>query len=171
VSLVFKRCELKDLDLLIKISKDTFIAAFESANDPKDFYTYINDAFSETSITRQLLNSNCLFYFIYHENILIAYVKLNENEAQNEQFESPSIELERIYVLPEFIGQGYGNKILNKIKSICLAKKVDFLWLGVWENNTDAIRFYERHGFKKFGEHPYYLGKDKQTDWLMKFEF
>jgi ribosomal protein S18 acetylase RimI-like enzyme len=46
----------------------------------------------------------------------------------------------------------------------------DFVWLGVWEHNTAAIKFYQRHGFTKFGEHPYYVGNDKQMDWLMRID-
>ena len=66
--------------------------------------------------------------------------------------------------------KGLVKAILDEIISLCRTKKVAFLWLGVWEANRAAIRFYERHGFKKFGEHPYFIGEDKQTDWLMKIE-
>ncbi len=38
------------------------------------------------------------------------------------------------------------------------------------DNNPDAIRLYERHHFKKFSKHPYYVGRDKQMDWLMKLD-
>jgi ribosomal protein S18 acetylase RimI-like enzyme len=43
-------------------------------------------------------------------------------------------------------------------------------WLGVWEHNPRAIAFYEKWGFKQFGTHPFLLGKDLQTDILMKKE-
>lgn len=42
------------------------------------------------------------------------------------------------------------------------------VWLGVWEHNLRAINFYKKHGFSKFGEHLFLVGKDAQTDWLMK---
>ena len=44
----------------------------------------------------------------------------------------------------------------------------DTLWLGVWERNEKAIRFYEKLGFETFGEHEFILGTDKQNDLLMK---
>ena len=43
-------------------------------------------------------------------------------------------------------------------------------WLGVWKQNTGAIRFYERHGYVIFGEHNFQLGDDIQQDYLMKLE-
>ena len=81
-----------------------------------------------------------------------------------------SMELERIYVLKEFQGLGHGERILNKVKRLAVEAGKSFLWLGVWEKNTRAIKFYEKHGFVKFGTHPYYIGSDKQTDWLMRFD-
>ena len=45
-----------------------------------------------------------------------------------------------------------------------------FVWLGVWEHNYNAIRFYERIGFERCGSHDFMLGNDKQTDILLKKE-
>ena len=44
------------------------------------------------------------------------------------------------------------------------------LWVGVWENNSRAIAFYENNGFMKFGQQPFMLGDDVQNDWMMKKE-
>jgi ribosomal protein S18 acetylase RimI-like enzyme len=58
--------------------------------------------------------------------------------------------------------------MISEIRKMAGVKKKAYIWLGVWEHNTAAIRFYERLGFEKFAMHPYYIGKDRQTDWLMK---
>jgi ribosomal protein S18 acetylase RimI-like enzyme len=42
------------------------------------------------------------------------------------------------------------------------------LWLGVWDKNEKAIKFYERWGFKKVGSHAFMLGKDAQNDFIME---
>jgi len=47
---------------------------------------------------------------------------------------------------------------------------LQYIWLGVWEKNTDAKRFYERHGFVEFGSHEFKMGDDVQTDILMRRE-
>ncbi len=171
MSLVFKICDINDLEELIEISKSTFITAFEKDNDPSDFKEYIEKAFSEKQITKELTNPNSTFYFVYKKNVLVAYIKLNTGDAQNEFQNDDSVELERIYVLKEFQGQQIGKHILEEVIQIAKEKKVNFLWLGVWEENKGAIKFYERYGFQKTGTHPYYVGNDKQTDWLMKLDF
>jgi ribosomal protein S18 acetylase RimI-like enzyme len=170
MNLSFKICELDNLDTLIKISKETFVTAFKENNNPEDFDTYINEAFNLERIKYELLNPNSTFYFTYLEDNLVGYFKLNINDAQNEQFEARSMELERIYVLNAFQGQQIGKQMLEKTIELAKSKGMSFLWLGVWQENTNAVRFYERYHFKVFGEHPYYIGKDKQIDWLMKLD-
>ena len=42
----------------------------------------------------------------------------------------------------------------------------DVMWLGVWEYNPRAQRFYEKNGFQIVGKHVFQLGADPQTDLL-----
>jgi ribosomal protein S18 acetylase RimI-like enzyme len=53
-----------------------------------------------------------------------------------------------------------------------LAQKEGFdtIWLGVWEFNPRAQRFYEKNGFSFVGKHTFVLGTDPQTDLLMQKE-
>ena len=168
MKLSFRVCNIEDLDELVQISRVTFVDAFEKENNPEDFSNYLVKAFSIEKIKSELLDTNIQFYFTYLNDSLVGYFKLNEGEAQTESFKEDTLELERIYVLQHFQGKQIGKAMLYKAIAIAKAKKASFLWLGVWEKNKEAIKFYERYGFKKFMTHPYLIGKDIQTDWLMK---
>jgi ribosomal protein S18 acetylase RimI-like enzyme len=168
--LKYKKCDLTDLGELLHISKTTFIDAFKKDNDPEDFQDYIHFAFSENKIKEELHNPNSHFFFVYNKEVLVGYFKLNFNEAQTDIKLPDSVELERIYVLQSHQGKQIGATILKKAKKMVNLKQKSFLWLGVWENNKEAIKFYQRHGFYQFGTHPYFIGKDKQTDWLMRYD-
>lgn len=100
----------------------------------------------------------------------MGYIKLNENESQSDIKDIDSIELERIYLLSEFQGQGIGEWILRQVISVAKARIKFFMWLGVWEDNPKAIKFHQKLGFNKLGNHPYFIGKDEQTDWLMRLD-
>ena len=163
-------CDLGSLDQLILISRKTFVEAFEKDNDPEDFRAYVDMAFDRKKLQNELSDKNSFFYFMYSGAILTGYLKLNIDRAQTDLKLPEAIELERIYVLQEFQGQKIGQSMLQEALHIARKKKKEFLWLGVWEKNTRAITFYKNNGFYKFGEHPYYIGKDKQMDWLMRFD-
>ncbi len=171
MDITFKKCETEDLELLKSISTSTFKAAFESQNDPEDFKNYLNRAFSKKQLMEELKTPDTTFYFACKDNELVGYFKVNRNKAQSEFQESEGMELERIYVISSYQGQGIGLRMLSFAESIAQQEDKTYLWLGVWEKNPKAIRFYERHGYIKFGTHPYYIGTDKQTDWLLKKQF
>lgn len=163
-------CSITDLEFLVNLSRKTFIESFEKVNDPEDFKVYLNSAFDEEALNKQLKDNNSSFYLVYNDAILVGYIKLNENESQSDIKDKSSMEIERIYVLGEHQGQGIGAWIMMEVISMARANNKSYVWLGVWEFNAKAIKFYERLGFYKFGSHPYYIGKDKQTDWLMRLD-
>ena len=167
-----KKCTISDLNTLLWISKETFIAAFEKDNQPEYFQQYIEGAFTEDNLKNQLENEASHFYFVLERDELIGYLKLNYAKAQTDIRDYESIELQRIYVLEKYQGKRVGQWMLEKAIEICSDEaNIKYMWLGVWEHNTKAIRFYERNGFQKFGEHSFFIGKDEQIDWLMRLNF
>lgn len=170
MKLHMRPCAIKDLGVLANLGRRTFIEAFEKDNKPEDFKEYLDSAFGEERLLKELQDINSSYYFIHKDSSLVGYIKLNENESQTDIKDIDAIELERIYVLSDFQGQGIGEWILGQVISIAKAKNRLYVWLGVWEHNPKAIKFYQRLGFYKFGNHPYFIGKDEQTDWLLRLD-
>ena len=86
-------------------------------------------------------------------------MQLNNGKAQTEQFGDTSIEIERLYVLSDFKRQGLGTR-LNQAFKRARNQRLSKVWLGVWEHNEPAQRFYQTMGFKRTGEHAFTLGGD-----------
>lgn len=168
MEITFRKCNAQDIVQLQKLSITTFAQAFEKQNNPEDFQTYLSKAFSEAQLLSELKDSNVSFYFVDWQGETIGYFKTNVFEAQSELQEPIGMELERIYVKSLFQGKGIGLKILSFVEALAKKEGKTYLWLGVWEHNPKAIRFYERHHYVKFDTHSFYIGKDKQTDWLLK---
>ena len=55
-----------------------------------------------------------------------------------------------INLLPEYQGKGFGTLMINSLLDELKEKKVKSIMLLADAENTGAIRFYERNGFKKF---------------------
>ena len=164
------KCRDTHLNDLLNIAVTTFRDAFESMNNPEDFQQYLQTAFNKEQLSKELSTTGSSFYFLYVDKKLAGYLKTNEHEAQTEMKDPQAMELERIYVLPGYQGKGNGQFMLEWVKSRARTLGKQYLWLGVWKSNTDAVRFYESCGFSIFGEHPYYIGKDRQMDWLMRLD-
>ncbi len=160
--------QLSDLPALQKIAKETFIEAFGPDNTQRNMDIYVAEAFNATKMTAELTNPNSRFYFLKKAATVIGYLKLNISDAQTETVEGNSIEIERIYVQGTYHGTGAGQVLMDKALEIATTEGYDFAWLGVWEHNPKAIRFYERNGFSVFGKHTFLMVDDPQQDLLMK---
>jgi GNAT superfamily N-acetyltransferase len=77
-----------------------------------------------------------------------------------------AVELVRFYVDQAWHGQGIAHTLMQKVRDEA-ARMKKTMWLGVWERNLRAIRFYAKAGFVDVGSHMFQLGRDRQTDRIM----
>ena len=163
-----RRVSPDEADTLLALSKQTFFDAFEAQNNPADFKLYCDAAFTLEKISSELANINSQFYFAVIQDDIAGYIKLNFCDAQTEYQEKDGLEVERIYVLKQHQGKQIGEAMLNFAFDMAHREKMRYVWLGVWESNVNAIRFYERNGFVKYSSHWFMLGNDRQKDLLMR---
>ncbi len=158
-----------DVDALLAISWRTFYESFNHMNTPENMEEYMSKAFTAEKLLSELLNPFSEFYLAKQESTIIGYLKVNKCGAQSDIRDDLSLEIERIYIDSPYQGLGLGTKLLDKAKNRAKELELDYIWLGVWEKNGDAIRFYRRHGFDIFSSHPFIFGDEVQTDLLMKY--
>lgn len=167
---VLKKVTTADLEELQSISQITFLQAFGADNDPEDMAAYMRTAFSLPHLRKELENPESLFFFAIYKKQVIGYLKVNWGSAQTEYQLDHAMELQRIYLLEDFHGKKIGQLLMEKALAIAKEKKLRSIWLGVWEENTKAVRLYEKNGFEVCGTHQFLLGDDLQTDLLMKLD-
>lgn len=144
MSIQLKQCTLEDLDDLQKISKYTYMDTyydkqFRHMISLDTINTHLERAFNKNQLKRELSNVSTSFYFIYFNDELAGYIKINVDDAQSDSLGDQALEIERIFV-----------------------------WLGVWEKNLSAIQFYENTGFSRFSTHDFQFGNDVHTDFIMR---
>ena len=161
---------ISDLPQLQKIGKTTFAETFTEHNTKEDLDKYLEESFSNETLTAELTNPHSSFYFAEIENNVVGYLKINFGASQTELKDNEALEIERIYVLQAFHGKKLGQALYEKAIQIAKEKKVYYLWLGVWEKNNKAIQFYKKNGFVQFDTHIFKLGNDEQTDIMMKLK-
>lgn len=165
-----RRVTVNELDQLQRICRQTFSETFSFGNSEENIKKYLEEGFSTEKLGVELANKNSEFYFALLENKVIGYLKVNFGQSQTEIKDNNTLEIERIYVLKEFHGKKVGQILYEKAMEISKHKGMDYVWLGVWEENPRALRFYEKNGFVEFDRHIFKLGNDEQTDIMMKLQ-
>ncbi len=167
-SIYIKKVTVNEIEELQQISRQTFSETFSSFNTEENMKKYLEEAFSTEKLTSELNNPHTEFYFARRDNTIIGYLKINFGASQTELKDEKALEIERIYVLREFHGKKAGQLLYEQAVEAARQKDSAYIWLGVWEENPRAIRFYEKNGFVAFDKHIFKLGNDEQTDIMMK---
>lgn len=158
----------EDAELIAELSRTTFYDAFANDNTKEDMDLFMNEQFSKTALMQEVEDGDGIFILAFAGNEACGYARLRFMNKEKILENENAIEIARIYALQSSIGKGVGSALMQKCLSIATEQNKKMIWLGVWEKNLRAIEFYKRWGFEKFSEHTFLLGKDLQTDWLMK---
>ena len=167
------KCGPDDLDDIIMIGRKTYYDSFHTLNSDETMQQYLDEAFERTKIERELMNPQSGFFFLYDNDSYdndspVAYIKTNLPPAQTDLNDKGSLELERIYVKSGHKGKGYGKYLIEETLSMASELDCDYVWLGVWEKNEEAIAFYRKMGFVIFDRHTFRMGDEIQNDFVLK---
>jgi len=159
----------EDAEIIADLSRKTFFETFAAYNTKDNMDKFMKKQFTKKELMKEVGAQGNIFFLAMNGDTPVGYVRMRESNNPPELLgKANAIEIARIYVLNKMIGTGAGKLLMEA----CIAKaremKKEIIWLGVWGKNTRAISFYTKWRFKKFAEHPFILGDDVQTDWLMK---
>lgn len=166
-SITIRKCSIEDVQLLQEVSIETFSDTFKDQNSPENMAAYLEKAYTLKKLENELSNASSQFFFIYLNEELAGYLKVNTGDAQSEEMDDDSLEIERIYVRSKYQKQGLGKYLMNKAIEIATEWNMKAIWLGVWEKNQNAIAFYSKNGFVKTGAHSFYMGDEEQVDYIL----
>ena len=187
---VIQEAVAADAEPIAKIGATTFAKSFGYSMPAEHLQAYLTSAYTPTTISKDLANEQNHFFVARlnsaraEENgkvIGFIQMKLGTTEACIPP-NVPMCELHRIYVSVDQVGGGIGQLMMERglqwarerllgselleVNEGAKGQKAG-VWLGVWEENVKAERFYRRWGFERVGTHEFTTGDTRQTDWVM----
>lgn len=165
--IIIKPVTIEDLSILYEISYETFNETFKDQNSPENMNAYLEKAFNVKQLEKELSTITSQFLFVYFNDEVAGYLKVNTEDAQSENMGEDSLEIERLYIKAKFQKLGLGKYLLNKAIEIAAEQEKNKIWLGVWEKNDNAIAFYKKLGFVQAGTHSFHMGDEEQIDFIM----
>lgn len=163
-----RTCNEKDIDTLVALGIKTFRDTFDDFNTPENMMRYINKTFTRKAVQEEMRQPGTVYFLALDGRQPAGYAKIRSSENLPELGDVAALEIERLYAQRQYIGKRVGYMLLKACEDLAKKKRAGAVWLGVWEHNVRAMAFYEKNGFKRFGQHTFMLGEDAQTDLLMK---
>jgi diamine N-acetyltransferase len=167
-----RRVIIEDVSALSAIARQTFYDTFKGTCADTDMQSFLDQFYNEEQLSKELNDKETYCFFAEANAVPVAYLHFKEDYSNFPEIKKwKALELKRIYVSKEFHGKGIAQKLMNFILDFAIEKKYEVVWLGVWEHNVRAQRFYKKYGFINSGfTHDFPIGSTPQTDiWLWKF--
>lgn len=143
------------------LGKITFTETFGHLfRDPKDLQDYLETTFSASKIAASLLKSTSVFWIAFAEAKPVGYAKLKLDSRSSFIDAIAVCQLQKIYVLKEFISLKIGRELQSQLFLKAKALGYEHIWLSVLNSNERAIRFYKKNGFDIIGNHDFTIGKE-----------
>jgi ribosomal protein S18 acetylase RimI-like enzyme len=159
---------LDDAEFLLELGSTTFYAAYSDNIPSYVLNRYVEGAFTLDNLQAELKDPDIRFFVAEAEDIPVGYATLNWNAPPQSIRADNPVELQRIYVRQDWIGEGVGAALMRASLEAATERACDVIWLGVWEENHRAQLFYRKWGFAVVGQQSFQLGHLTQTDLLLQ---
>ena len=165
---VIRVASVEDAATLSVFARRVFHDTFAADNDPADMARYLDYAFTESKQRGELADPARVCLLMEQEGVLVAYASVFNGSGNEHVTDAHPVELERFSVDGAWHGRGVAAPLMAAVREVAARWGGDALWLGVWERNAKAIRFYEKQGFERVGAQTFRLGSDEQRDAVMR---
>jgi len=163
-----RKATATDAKLISVLGTVSFYEAYFEQDNTHDLANYIHESFEMEKIRAEIADKNVAFFIIYLNEKAVGYAKMREDSKIDCITNENSIELQRIYTIERVYSRGIGEHLLKHCLEIAKTRGFETLWLGVWEENKRAQKFYAKHGFKRVGELNYPYGESVGINFVLE---
>ena len=170
-NLEIRLAKKEDAPFIAFLGRITFTETFgHFFRDQQDLLDYHNLTFSVEKIENGIEKPNNVFWIAFVNRLPVGYAKLKLN-SKSDFIDSTNIcQLQKIYVLKDFLSMKIGLELQNSLMKKAQELKFKEIWLSVLNSNERAIIFYKKNGFEKIGNHDFQIGKENFEFVAMKKE-
>lgn len=168
--IVYRKANQTDAIKLSILFKTVYIQTYGTEGVSDEFANFIVKQFSVERITSLIDNNpDTLLVAVYKDN-LVGVVEIEfDKKCPVNNIVAP--ELNKLYILEWFCGQGIGHKLLEEAEKIVKLNGSSQMWLWVLVTNERAIAFYEKQNFKWIGNAPFQMEKNSYDNKVMLKQF
>ncbi len=159
-----------DITILAALGTATCYEAYFELDPSADLADYCARVYSVENVRAEFEDANSTYLIAEVNERAVGFAKLRENNHVECMSGKYAIELHRIYLLERMKGSGIGRQLFDRCMETGRKKGYESLWLGVWEQNAAAQKFYERIGMTNVGTTDFSDGKNVFLNFVYAIE-
>jgi len=164
------RCAMAaDAAVLTPLMAEWFLAAYGHASDAANTGAFVATNFARAKQAAEIVNPDIVTLIAQSDGEMAGYAQVRfATRAPDCVTQAGACELGRFYFAPAHQGRGGAALLMDAVRAVARARGRRWLWLLVWQEAPQAIRFYEKQGFDKVGPAVFMVGEDRKADWIMR---
>jgi diamine N-acetyltransferase len=163
-----RKATIEEVPAVRELAIEVYTDTFAEHNTRENLEAFFKDAYTLEKFEKEFHEPNTVLYVGLDDLKIVGFLRLRQSHEVNNFLGNNHIELQRLYIHRDYHGSTVAKMFMEEALNYAKAKKHEWMWLGVWEKNFRAQKFYAKWGFERFSEHVFQMGDDPQTDWLMK---
>jgi ribosomal protein S18 acetylase RimI-like enzyme len=165
-----RRATLSDLQLICVLAITTHYEAYFELDPSHDLADYCINFFNLETVKNELENPNLTYLIAEYKGNAVGFAELREGKKVKCMEGKNAIEVQRIYVIEPMKGKGIGKALIEKCCEIGREKGYASIWLGVWDKNVEAQKFYRKIGMENVGLTDFSDGKNEFLNFVFAKE-
>ena len=133
--------EREDITEIVQMAEKIWREHFPGIISDEQIDYMLVKLYSPGVISQELESGQAEYYFILDEERHVGFCSFGPSAKEAE------MKLHKLYVLPQYQRNGFGNSALNCLEQLCRKQGFDILTLAVNKNNSSAIHAYHSRGF------------------------
>lgn len=158
-----------DAEALARLGRESFCHAFENLYRPADLQPFLQQVYSPQAVALEIADPG-----IRHQLTqdrpgapLSAFIKVKYDSPYREPSDARSpLCLGQLYTDPARTGEGLGSALMDWCLAVARERECDAVQLSVYSDNPGAQRFYHRYGFKKIADIGFWVGTQRDDEFL-----
>ena len=168
LALEFRLAEAADAAMLGEFMARNFLAAYGHCSTHENIQAAIHEHYGEAAQLRQIQDPSRWNLVAMHGSEWAGHAQLKSARNVPEGVTMlPAVELSRFYVDVAFHGRSVAQAMMERVKAKARELGARSIFLSVWQEQPQAIRFYTKEGFTIAGTLVFVVGVDPKDDWLM----
>lgn len=165
--LILRAATEADIPALSDLGCDSFVVKFGDMYRPEDLAAFLEETHSHGVLASELTHPERRYRLAEIDGQLAGYCKLAipSSLAAHDKARRP-IEIKQLYAAPGLTGKGIGAALMDWAMAEARAYQADAIQLSVWSGNTDAQRFYARYGFAEAADIEFWVGEQRDEEFL-----
>ena len=162
-----RHAEAHDAAALADLAERTFRMTFAPHNSDANMQAHCDRTYGTAFQAAEIADPARVTVVADDKGMLVGYAQLRLDRPTPCVVAARPAEIQRIYVDAPWHGRGIAQALMASMLEHARIAGADRVWLGVWEHNPRARRFYEKSGFALAGDHAFVLGHEVQRDVVM----